>query len=275
MVSSGGAFAAEAEGEGEGLPLWEMRLAGFAQYAPAYPASDENTLSAIPFPFPVYRGKVFRFGEDMESLGRGRLLQSDRVKLDVNFDVSFPADSDDIDAREGMPDLDWLLEAGPELEFGLADGVLGGGRLLLGLQLRGAVSADGLSTSYRGLVFNPELKYRNNQVFGPRTEFSVRVTPAFATSEYMNYFYEVEPRFATPTRPAFEADAGYLGTELTTTIQRHLNERLELRAGVKVWLNHGATNDDSPLFREDVNYGVFAALIWSFWHSAAREPQVE
>ena len=91
----------------------------------------------------------------------------------------------------------------------------------------------------------------------------------------MNYFYEVEPRFATPTRPAFEADAGYLGTELTTTIQRHLNERLELRAGVKVWLNHGATNDDSPLFREDVNYGVFAALIWSFWHSAAREPQSE
>ena len=107
--------------------LWEMRLAAFGRYGAAYPASEDDQANLIPLPLPVYRGRFLRLGDDTENPIRGRIFRADRIKLDLDFDLNFPVDSEDIDARTGMPDLDLLLEAGPELELEFARAPLNGG----------------------------------------------------------------------------------------------------------------------------------------------------
>ena len=119
-------------------PLWEWRLAAFGRYGASYPGSEENQFNLIPLPFPVYRGKFLRVGDDQENPIRGRLLRTDRVKIDFAFDLNFPVDSDDIAARTGMPDLDLLLEVGPELEWEFVNPAPFDAKWYLGFQVRPA-----------------------------------------------------------------------------------------------------------------------------------------
>ena len=111
-------------------------------------------VNVVPLPIPIYRGRFLRLFEDSENPIRGRVFERDRIKLDLDFDLTFPADSDDIDVRTGMPDLDLLLQAGPELDFQFVRQEFLKGRWHLALQARGAVSFDGLDPSYRGLTFS-------------------------------------------------------------------------------------------------------------------------
>lgn len=263
------AYAADADAGKSDKPLWEMRLAAFGRYGAAYPASDENQLDIVPLPLPIYRGTFWRIGEDRDNPIRGRLFRRDRVKLDFAFDLTFPVDSDDVDVRRGMPDLDLLLEVGPELEIELATEEYFSGRSFLGLQLRPAFSFDGLSPTFEGFVFNPELTYRK-KINDEKDEFKVRLTPAFATGNYMDYFYAVEPQFATPTRPAYSADDGYLGTELTFTWLHAIKDDIDIVVGTTLSFHHGATNDDSPLFTDKTTYSAYAAFTWKFWESKRR-----
>ncbi|MEM6492513.1 MAG: MipA/OmpV family protein, partial [Pseudomonadota bacterium] len=93
-------------------PLWEVGVGGFAAVGPQYPASSEYDVNGLPIPFFIYRGDFFRVDE-----GSARLvpLDTDTVEIDLSLNASFGADSDDNEAREGMPDLDTLVEFGPEL----------------------------------------------------------------------------------------------------------------------------------------------------------------
>jgi hypothetical protein len=85
----------------------------------------------------------------------------------------------------------------------------------------------------------------------------------------MDYFYEVRPRFARSGRPAFDADAGYLGTRLQGSYRVALSERLSVVAGGRLEGFWGATNDDSPLFKENVNVAVLGGFSYAFYQSAA------
>lgn len=251
--------------------LWEMRVAAFARYGSSYPASEDTQFNFIPLPFPVYRGRFLRLGGDAEQPIQGRLFRRDRIRLGIDFDLRFGADSDEIDARTGMPDLDFMLEAGPELELQFTDGHLAGGDLFLALQLRAAFSFDGLDPTYRGLVFNPELRYVK-KLWQPRQQLRVRLKPTFANSEYMNYFYGVEPQFANPLRPAFDAKAGYLGTDLSVAIRQPITKNFEIWTGLRFGFHQGAKNDNSPLYTQDVTPSVYAAFLYKFWESKKKVP---
>ena len=45
-------------------------------------------------------------------MARGIVHDDRRTELDLGLDAAFPADSDDNDAREGVDNLDYLLEVG-------------------------------------------------------------------------------------------------------------------------------------------------------------------
>jgi outer membrane protein len=264
----------ETDGSAADEALWEWRLAAFGRYGPSYPASENSQVNIVPLPFPVYRGKFLRIGDDQENPIRGRLFRRDRIKLDFAFDLNFPVDSDDVTARTGMPDLDLLLEVGPELEFEFVRPAPFDAKWYLGLQLRPAFSFDGLNPDFRGVVFAPELTWRK-KLAGDKDMVKIRVTPTFATSQYMDYFYTVEPTFATPERPVYEADGGYLGTDLTLSWRNKINDSLETLVGTRVSFHQGAANRDSPLFTQETNFAVYAAFTWKFWESERRVPQDE
>jgi len=255
----------------ENLPgLWGIRLVAFGQDFPAYPSSSEQNLTILPLPFPVYRGKILRFGEDLEDIANSRILSRDRVKLSIGLNASFPEDSDNLSVRTGMPDLDFLVEAGPELKIALKGGPDEDRELKLSLQARGAVSLDGLDPTGRGFIFNPELEYLARDLLGPRNELRFRVAPAWASRNYMDFFYGVAPEFATPSRPRFDASSGYLNTEFLVGLNRKITERLEFRGSIRLWVNKGAANDASPLYQRDYDHGIRLALFWTAWESKRR-----
>lgn len=249
--------------------LWEMNLAAFGRVGPSYPASGETQGNFIPLPFPVYRGTFFRLGDDTDSPMRGRVFRTDRIKLDIDFDLVFGSDSDDIAARTGMPDLDLLLEVGPELELQFVDRGWLAADAFLALPLRGALSWDGLDPSFEGIVFAPELKFTRD--FGSdRQQLKLRITPSFASDGYMDYYYEVAPAFATAERPAFAAGGGYLGTEIALSLRWPVASRLELWGGIRQSFHTGARNDESPLFTDDTTTAIYAAFMYRFWESRRR-----
>jgi hypothetical protein len=165
-----------------------------------------------------------------------------------------------------MPDLDILLEAGPRLNFRLAD-LTDTSDLRLRFAVRPVLSVDLSHLRYRGIVFNPQLVYTHTDLFNTKVRFVARLGPVFATDRFMDYFYEVEPRFATPNRPAFSAKGGYLGTRLMLSAFLPLGRRVRLFGAVQVGYYGGATNEDSPLFKDELNAGVGLGLIWSIFQS--------
>jgi outer membrane protein len=255
-----------AEEDGEEA-LWEIAAAGYARNGPAYPASDDYQTNFIPLPLPIYRGKFLRVGDEDDKPIKTRLFRRDRIKLDIDFGLNFSADSEDIEVRTGMPDLDLLLEAGPALELQFKESLPGD--FFLALQTRAAFSFDGLDPSWRGMVFSTEFKYELPLKSG-KTKFDIRLTPEIASNDFMDYYYGVAPEYATAGRPAYKADGGYLGTRVTFSVQREITRKIEIRTGVRGGFYQGAKNEDSPLFTADTTGEVYFAFLWKFWESERR-----
>jgi len=256
-----------AEQEEELEPLWEVALASYIRSGPAYPASEETQTDVIPLPFPIYRGKFLRVGDSNEKPITARMFRRDRIKLDLDFGLNLPVDSDDIDAREGMDDLDLLFEIGPELELQFVENLPG--EFFLGLQFRGAWSFDAVNPEWRGTVYSAEFKHEYPRR-DTKTKLVTRLTPEYANTPYMRFFYGVANEFATPDRPAYDAKGGYLGTRLNFSFRHQLSKQFELRTGMRFGFYHGAKNEDSPLFTTKTTEEVYFAFLWKFWESKRR-----
>ncbi|HMR32218.1 MAG TPA: MipA/OmpV family protein [Geminicoccaceae bacterium] len=255
------ALAAEAE-----RPLLELGAVAIGGTFPDYPAADQNHWQGAPLPYVIYRGDILRSDE---SGIRGELLRGERVQLDVSLNGSLPVDSSDNDAREDMPDLDLMGEIGPNLRFILLREPEVR-RLDLDIGLRAAFTTDFSSIDHRGFVLAPELSYKRLGLGLPDSRLRLGLGPVFGTERYMDYFYEVEPRYARPGRPAYDADAGYLGTRLQGSYRLSLGQRLSVVAGGRAEGFWGAINDDSPLFRRNVNLAALLGVSYSFYQSDAR-----
>jgi outer membrane protein len=266
-TANGQDHAVEPDADDPGA-LWEWRIAAFGRWGASYPGSEEMQFNIVPLPIPIYRGRFLRLFEDNENPIRGKIFERDRIKLDLDFDLTFPSDSDDIDARDGMPDLDLLLQVGPELDLQFARQEFLEGRWHLALQARAATSFDGLDPAWRGLTFSTEFRYIAQ--LSARNEFKFRITPTFATRQYMEYYYQVDPEFATAERPAYEARGGYLGTDFTWNFSRDFTDKLSVWTGARLSWYSGARNEDSPLFTDDLTPSVYAAFMYKFWESKRR-----
>jgi outer membrane scaffolding protein for murein synthesis (MipA/OmpV family) len=248
-------------------PLWELGVGAFAGWLPDYPASGQNTLRALAVPYVVYRGDILRVGgEDNRGAVSGLFLKKERYEFDVSLSAAFPVESGNNDARQGMPDLDYLFGIGPQLRFKLINEP-GHRRLNFNLQARAVYSTDFSSVDAQGYVFNPKLSYTREHVTALNLKLSTRAGPIFGTEKLMDYFYQVDPEFVTPARPAYDADAGYLGTNITLAVSKRFNNRFRLLVGTRIGILNGATNDSSPLFEDDVNVSIFSAFAWSFRQS--------
>jgi len=248
-------------------PLWEAGVGGFTGSIPDYPAAGQNTVHAFALPYLVYRGDILRMGgEENRGAISGRFIDNDRFEFDVSLSAAFPVDSSSNNARRGMPDLVFLFGIGPQIIFKLVNEP-GHRELDFNLQVRSIYSTDFSSIDHRGYVFNPKLKYTHEHVTDLDLKVFTSVGPIFATEKLMDYFYEVDTEYVTPTRRAYDADAGYLGSNITLGVSKRFNSRFRLILGTRLGIYHGATNDDSPLFKDKLNLGVFTAFAWSFIQS--------
>ncbi len=251
--------------EVEKKPLWEIGIAGGAAYVPDYPASEENHFDGLALPYVIFRGKILR--ADEKGPVRGRFVKTDRLEFDVSVRGAFSTDSDNNKARRGMDDLDFLLAAGPRLQIRLWRPTAWS-KLELELPVRAVMSFDIKGDfGYRGVLTQPELAYEHRDIFDSKIKFTAKLGPVFATEELHDYFYQVRPADVRPGRPQFDADGGYLGTELSLGLSRKLSKWFRVFAGFRGGYYEGAANQDSPLFTSNLTYSIGVGGVLSFWRS--------
>ncbi len=249
----------------ETQPLWELGFGFGGLTAPDYRGSDEQRGYLLPVPYIVYRGKVLRV--DRSGI-YGRLLRTENVRLDLSFDAGVPAKSRKNTARAGMPDLDPTVEVGPSLEVCLWHSCAADTVVQLRLPLRAVFATNFSHVNSAGWVFNPHLNLDIKNI-GPQGgwNFGVAIGPLYASERNHDYYYQVDPVFATPTRPAYDARAGYSGARLTLALSKRFNG---------FWFGTFARYDDlsgtrfadSPLIRVHRSFMAGFGVAWFFAQSA-------
>ncbi len=258
------ATSVRAEPPLEELPLWELGVGAGALYTPDYPSSAEHHTRAIALPYVVYRGDVLRVGDGQAA--RAVAAESSRFELSMSFDAAFDARSDRNERREGMPDLDFLFEVGPQLRLKLGRYEFnnnGYGELDLALQARAVFSTDFKGIDHQGFVAEPMLRYRHWGLLWPQLETNVSLRPIWADRQLHDFFYTVAPEFATPERPAYDASEGYFGTQLSLFARWNVTDRFQVFGGTQLISHQGAANRDSPLFERDYTVNFGGGFLWS------------
>ncbi len=260
-----------AHSEDTSLPLWEVRAGAFGIYAPDYPASGNYSLNGLAFPNIQYRGDFLRLGG--AAAARIVPVDSPRYEVGISLDASFGANSTDNPLREGMPDLGYLFEVGPEViirgpryETGRLSG-----KIDFALQARAVFSLDpDEGVGYEGVVIEPVARYELTGLLGEGSRIRASIGPIFATEDLHDYFYDVAPRFARAGRPAFDAEGGYLGTEANIGLSLPVTDRFRMFGGVGIGYYGGAANTDSPLFEDELNGYAFLGASFTLFQSERR-----
>jgi len=239
------------------LPRWEVGLGVAGLSIPDYRGSDQQRGYLLPLPYIQYRGDVFRI--DREG-AHGKLFTSERVKLEVSLAAGPPAKSDKNDARAGMPNLDPTVEAGPSLQLFLARNEARDRVWSVQFPLRAAAAVDLRHVQRVGWVFAPNLNFDALNMRGG-WDIGAAVGPIYATEDYHDYYYEVAPAFATATRPAYDARAGYSGSRLTLTASRRY-PRYWVGAFARYDNLSGAVFADSPLVKKQESFMAGVGIAW-------------
>jgi outer membrane scaffolding protein for murein synthesis (MipA/OmpV family) len=251
----------------EEKPRWEFGLGAASVSVPDYPSSPRSAERSLVLPYFIYRGERVR----MQNGGVNAVaVENSRFTLDLSVGGSLNADSSANPLRVGMPDLDYLFEIGPRLEWRFFDRQGADGRrsrLNWSSAARAVLSTDFSSIEGQGFVVSSKLNYRLDGVFDPRLSVILSAGPVWASERLHDYFFEVDPQFATANRPAFDADGGYLGTDLRLGLMFKFRPNLRVVAGFASSVHDGSANTDSPLYERDSTSGFAVGLIWQIRRS--------
>jgi len=239
-------------------PKWEFGVGLGGLSIPHYRGSDQTSEYVAPLPYVRYNGE--RLKVDREG-ARFYFLQNGRFKLDASASFNFPVDSSDNRARQNMPDLDPIIELGPRAQFDLYTSDDRNLRIRAAIPIRLAIAADLKGPDNAGWTASPYLQFR--YYTGWETAFSFG--PQWATEKYHDYYYQVDPAYATLERPAYDARSGYSGFRYTlTSSTRFNNDRMWFGVFLRYDTLSGATFEDSPLVKQKDALFAGIAIAWIF-----------
>jgi outer membrane scaffolding protein for murein synthesis (MipA/OmpV family) len=270
-LATAAAGAAHAQSEGVAPqprqePLWEVRVGGTALYGPVYPGASQNKVNGVGAPLLIYRGDRIRFGE--YGVARAIAAENSRFELDVSLDAVYAAR--DAKARTGMPDLDYLFQVGPQAVWHISDsGWTANGRteITAFLPVRGVAASDFKSIEHIGWLAEPAIMYRRIYPGDLRTSWNAKLFVSVADEGLMDYWYGVDPAFATPGRPAYEAKGGYLSTALNVSWTKELTKDFQIYLTYQGRLLSGSANERSPLLQENFTNAVSVSFVWKILKS--------
>jgi outer membrane protein len=251
------------------LPLWELGLGAGVLNAPHYRGSKTVEVIYLPVPYPTYRGDWLKVDEDGI---RGKLFETNRVRLDFSLAGNIPVPKSDDSARAGMPSLDPLGEIGPELEINLWESSTGVNSIWFNIPYRLVFSVGNPLIDFQGWSFSPYINFESKmRQFNALTKYSLSFGPIFADNKYHDYFYKVESQYVTPDRSEYNAESGYSGSRITLSMTR--NTRKYFFGMFARYDNlENAIFTDSPLV-ETNHYFIFGvAFSWIFFSSSTTVP---
>ena len=259
-ASAGGnsSFSTTPAAAPEPEPQLELGIGALALGLPDYRGADHYSTRVLPLPYVVYRSPRLQMTRDGI---RAWIFSTESLALNISAAASLPGDADDNPARTGMPKLDPTFEAGPSLDFKLAQSDDGHSRTKLRFPVRAVMATDGRHFNSTGWTFAPHVRVDLAQDWNTSKVLHLaNLGLIWSTAKYHDYFYGVAPEFANATRRLYEAHGGYSGARasLSSRIRRD-------RWGFSVFVSydwlHGAVFDDSPLFQTEhaVVSGIFVS----------------
>jgi len=255
----------------QGRPKWEFGVGGGFFEGFDYPGSIDSNRRQFALPFFIYRSKRFRFGGGGVSAVS---IEEPRWKLDWSVAASLNSSNQENSVREGMEDLDFLLELGPQIIWRAIDRVGAGGeeyRVDWSTKFRGVVSTDFGSVQGRGFVFETSVAGRIRNIAGFERVALLGGVSARLGSEGLNdYFYEVPDEFVTPNRPAFDARAGLIDIRTTIGLAFNLPKRVRVFIAASTGFYEESANRTSPLHQALRTTSAALGIVWTIKQSQQR-----
>jgi len=248
-------------------PLYEIGAGILYSKFPNYPGASSSKQVVLPFPNLIYRGEKLRLKR--EEGARGIFYNGENVEIDISFDGTLSSDADDTEAREGMPKLDTLIEFGPRFLYNIAK-VTDSNPWDFDFHLAGRIAfSTGLFKNLhaRGLVVNPFLTVRRVSLFTDDDLFAASASIKYATMEWHEYYYSVNQRFATESRPFYKSKSGL--AELSYALFYNYpikNDFYTFAGGIHSFYSQSA-NKESPLLTQNSNITFVLGIYWNFHKS--------
>jgi outer membrane protein len=260
-------FTLSAWGQRNDLPLYDIGVLAGTGFVPDYPAASQGRVRYIIFPSFIYRGETWRNDENQGA--RARLFNSDNFLLDMSVGGAFPANSDENKARDGMDDLDWLLQAGPRVSWRFFNDK-DMGELLFRFEIQYTISTNFEHTQHRGFRYAPTLSWDVRQVGSKYLDFFGRLLVNYGSEKLNDYFYEVPSEDVTSIRPRFNARSGYISSDIFLGFNYTFHRRLNYFGGVTYSDYRNATNEESYLHQVNDNTTLFFGFSYYFFSSSER-----
>lgn len=162
-----------------------------------------------------------------------------------------------------MPDLDFMLQIGPSLEFKLNDRSKSYFDARFEIPVRVAFVTDLPNVDHIGYLVEPRFSFDHRRSSNAPVAHKTTIGIKFATQDFHAYYYDVAPEYATPARPAYKSDAGFGGSFIKYRISYKTNDFIYWMF-LRYQSLRGAEFEDSPLVLKNDYYFVGAGFSWIF-----------
>jgi MipA family protein len=248
--------------QAEQQPLWELGLGPAMLWLRDYRGASSSHAYPLPLVYFVYRGKFLR--SDRDGI-RGEIFDEKRVELHISLSATPPVRN--AAARSGMPGLRSTVEIGPELDVRLWRSAEERVKLDFLAAARSAITLEAKPQAL-GWILDPHLTL-DIAAPGGLTGWKLGLLTGtlFATRNYNDYYYTVAPQYATTGRPAYEATAGFAGTQMVMSLTKRF-PRYWTGAYVRYDTLSGASFADSPLVKRNSYWSAGFAVAWIIGRSS-------
>jgi outer membrane protein len=224
-----------------------------------YRGSNQFKNYYIPSPYFSYKSETL---EAEPSFVRGVLFKNDFLTIKLSLMLGLSVESEENRAREGMPDLGYLFEAGPMIILNIWQSKSRKHQLTFESPIRQVFATDFTYVEPVGIFGVPFLNFISfpqKYTLGWRSEFSVALM--YGNKSYHDYFYTVEARYEKNNRPEYHARGGYSGIQLAWILNKKIG-RILLIPFIRYDNLKYAVFEDSPLV---ITQHYFAFGLGSFF----------
>ena len=216
---------------------------------PHYPGSDENEDYFLPLPYIDFRSD--RLSVNDKGL-HAELINNHIIQLGFDITGSFSVSSDDNTARNGMPDLGFFVEIGPQVNLRLIQKQ--NYYISIEIPVRASYELLGEDEAFddkfvqdAGYLLEPRLHY---EAKNENINFDIDIGIVWASEAYQSKFLSVNQEFVTPERALYKARSGLMGHRLSSTVKYETDNWLILSYVKYIDLSKGK-NELSPLIKKD------------------------
>ena len=232
---------------------------------PYYPGSLKNQNRTLPLFWPIYRGEYFRL--DQEGT-RAKLTNKELYEIGISAGFSFPIKNNDVNVREGMNDINYVIEIGPRFIYRIISNS-SWHKLNFNLSLRSAfeVNEKNLRSKNIGISGGPNFSYwiylNKDKSASLFTNFGI----LYGDKKYNNFYYGVSAQYETTSRLPYLAEEGEISKRIFSRVAFNLHRDLQIFFGGFYSKIGGSRNIRSPLIETTTNSGFAIGFLWNIYKS--------